>query len=160
MDSLNLRFRYVLAFLIGAVITAAVLRHTVHTYGGISREDIRADALMAIPAVALAIIFFRRRRQRRARPQGGVRPTAPGWSAGDADGGKAVNFYLNARKVAGRGIPHWPESPYQVREFCRSYVPGAPIASPGDSHGSGESFPGRERQPRHRKSENQDSSGS
>jgi hypothetical protein len=63
MDSLNLRFRYVLAFLIGAVITAAVLRHTVHTYGGISREDIRADALMAIPAVALAIIFFRRRRQ-------------------------------------------------------------------------------------------------
>jgi len=64
MDSLNLRFRYVLAFLIGAVITAAVLRHTVHTYGGISREDIRADALMAIPAVALAIIFFRRKRQR------------------------------------------------------------------------------------------------
>ena len=64
MDSLNLRFRYVLAFPIGAVITAAVLRHTVHTYGGISREDIRADALMAIPAVALAIIFFRRRRQR------------------------------------------------------------------------------------------------
>jgi hypothetical protein len=64
MDSLNLRFRYVLAFLIGAVITAAVLRHTIHTYGGISREDIRAVALMAIPAVALAIIFFRRRGQR------------------------------------------------------------------------------------------------
>jgi hypothetical protein len=64
MDSLNLRFRYVLAFLIGAVITAAALRHTVHTYGGISREDIRAGALMAIPAVALAIIFFRGKRQR------------------------------------------------------------------------------------------------
>jgi hypothetical protein len=64
MDSLNLRFRYVLAFLIGAVITAAVLRHAVHIYGGISREDIRAGALMAIPAVALAIIFFRRKRQR------------------------------------------------------------------------------------------------
>ena len=49
MDSLNPRFRYVLAFLIGAVITAAVLRHAVHIYGGISREDIRAGALMAVP---------------------------------------------------------------------------------------------------------------
>jgi hypothetical protein len=39
-------------------------------------------------------------------------------------------------------------------------VPGAPIGSPGDSHGSGKPFPGRERQPRHRKSENPDNSGS
>jgi hypothetical protein len=64
MDSIDQRFRYVLAFLIGAVITAAALRHTVHVYGGISREEIRAGALMAIPAVALAIIFFRRKRHR------------------------------------------------------------------------------------------------
>ena len=64
MDSLNLRFRYVLAFLIGAVISAAALRHGVHVYGGISPEDIRVGALMAIPAVALAIMFFRRKRQR------------------------------------------------------------------------------------------------
>jgi hypothetical protein len=64
MNSLDQRFRYVLAFLIGAVITAAALRHAVHVYGGISREEIRAGALMAIPAVALAIIFFRRKRQR------------------------------------------------------------------------------------------------
>jgi hypothetical protein len=64
MDSLDQRFRYVLAFLIGAVITAAALRHAVHVYGGISREEIRGYALMAIPAVALAIIFFRRKRQR------------------------------------------------------------------------------------------------
>ena len=63
MESLNLRFRYVLAFLVGAVITAAVLRHAVHVYGGISREDIRAGALMAIPAVALAIIFSRGRQR-------------------------------------------------------------------------------------------------
>jgi hypothetical protein len=41
-----------------------------------------------------------------------------------------------------------------------TFVPGAPIASPGDSHGSGEPFPGRERQPRRRKSENPDNSGS
>jgi hypothetical protein len=63
MDSIDQRFRHVIAFLIGAVITAAVLRHAIHTYGGISREEIRAGALMAIPAVALALIFFRRKRQ-------------------------------------------------------------------------------------------------
>ena len=63
MDSLNLRFRYVLAFLIGAVISAAALRHGVHVYGGISPEDIRVGALMAIPAVALAIIFSRGRQR-------------------------------------------------------------------------------------------------
>jgi hypothetical protein len=64
MDTLDRQLRYVLAFLIGAVITAAVLRHVVHVYGGIPREEIRWDALMAIPAVALALIFFRRKRQR------------------------------------------------------------------------------------------------
>jgi hypothetical protein len=64
MDSLDRQLRYVLAFLIGTVITAAVLRHVVHVYGGIPREEIRWDALMAIPAVALALIFFRRKRQR------------------------------------------------------------------------------------------------
>jgi hypothetical protein len=64
MDSLDQRFRYVLAFLIGAVITAAALRHGVHVYAGIPREEIRWDALMAIPAVALVIIFFRRKRPR------------------------------------------------------------------------------------------------
>jgi hypothetical protein len=64
MDSLDRQLRYVLAFLIGAVITAAALRHGVHVYGGIPREEIRWYALMAIPAVALAIVFFRRKRQR------------------------------------------------------------------------------------------------
>ena len=64
MVSLNRRFRYVPTFLLGALITAAALRHGVHVYGGISPEEIRAGALMAIPAVALAIIFFRRKRQR------------------------------------------------------------------------------------------------
>ncbi|MFY9957967.1 hypothetical protein [Bradyrhizobium sp.] len=63
MDSLNLRFRYVLAFLFAAVITAAALRHGVHVYAGISPAEIRSDAIMAIPAVALAIIVFRRKRR-------------------------------------------------------------------------------------------------
>jgi hypothetical protein len=63
MDPLDRRFRYVIAFLIGALITAAALRHVLHVYGGITREEMRWDALMAISAVALAIIFFRRMRQ-------------------------------------------------------------------------------------------------
>jgi hypothetical protein len=64
MDALDQRFRYILAFLIGAVITAAALRHVVHVYGGITREEIRAGALMSIPAVAFAIFLFRRNLQR------------------------------------------------------------------------------------------------
>jgi hypothetical protein len=62
---LERRFWYALAFLIGAVITAAALRHGLHVYGGISPEEMRWDALMAIPAVALAIIFSRRMRHRK-----------------------------------------------------------------------------------------------
>src|SRR5260370_29767351 len=46
MDSLNLRFRYVLALLIGAVITPAGLRHAVHIYGGVPREYIPAECPM------------------------------------------------------------------------------------------------------------------
>jgi FPC/CPF motif-containing protein YcgG len=65
MDSFDRRFRYVVAFLIGALITAAVLRHVLHVYGGITREEIRWDALMAVPAIALAIIIFRRMRYRK-----------------------------------------------------------------------------------------------
>jgi hypothetical protein len=64
MVSLNRRFRYVPTFLLGALMTAAALRHGVHVYGGISPEEIRAGALMVIPAIALAIIFARRKRQR------------------------------------------------------------------------------------------------
>jgi hypothetical protein len=65
MDSFEQRFRCALAFLIGAVITAAALRHVLHVYGGIPPEEMRWDALMAIPAVALAMIFFRRKRHRK-----------------------------------------------------------------------------------------------
>src|SRR6202040_2283455 len=65
-----------------------------------------------------------------------------------------------ARKGAGRRIQLWLQRRHRAQEFCRPYVPGAPIASPGDSLGSGEPFPGRERQTRHRKSENPDNSGS
>jgi hypothetical protein len=63
MDPLKIRFRYILAFLFGAVIAAAALRHSVHVYGGFSREEIREDALLAIPFVVLAVIILRRKRQ-------------------------------------------------------------------------------------------------
>ena len=62
MSALNIRFRYVLAFLSAAVIAAAALRHGVHVYGGFSREEIREDALLAIPFVVLAVIIFGRKR--------------------------------------------------------------------------------------------------
>jgi hypothetical protein len=57
--------RHVLALLIGALAIAALLRHFIHTYGGIPREEIRSAALLAIPIIALAIVFFRRKRQLR-----------------------------------------------------------------------------------------------
>jgi hypothetical protein len=68
MSESNDRFRYVLALLVGALATAASLRHLIYTHGGLPhgglpREEIRAGALVAIPIVALAIVFYRRKRQ-------------------------------------------------------------------------------------------------
>jgi hypothetical protein len=62
MEVLNSRVRYALAFLMAALIAAALLRHVVHVYGGISREEIRAGALLAISVVSLALFLFARRR--------------------------------------------------------------------------------------------------
>jgi hypothetical protein len=61
MHTLDERSEYLLVFLVG-VITAAALRHIVHVYGGIPREEIRSDAMIAIPLIALVIVFFRRKR--------------------------------------------------------------------------------------------------
>jgi hypothetical protein len=62
MDPLGFRFRYFVATLFVTVIIAGLLRHVFHVYGGFSREEIRAGALMVIPVVALAIMFFQRKR--------------------------------------------------------------------------------------------------
>lgn len=62
MDPLSFRFRHAVAILFAAVVTAAALRHIVHVYGGIPREEIRLDALLTIPLVVLAIILLRRKR--------------------------------------------------------------------------------------------------
>jgi len=41
---------------------AQLVAHGLHSF---SREEIRTDALMAIPFVALAAVFFRRKRRQR-----------------------------------------------------------------------------------------------
>jgi hypothetical protein len=74
MESTSYKFRYVLALLVGALATAASLRHLIHTYGGLPREEIRAGALVAVPIVALAIVFFRRKRQLRRKRQAKALP--------------------------------------------------------------------------------------
>lgn len=60
VDWLNRKFRYVLAFLMAAVLVAALLRHTFHVYGGFSREQIREDALLALPVVVLVFALLRK----------------------------------------------------------------------------------------------------
>ena len=55
IETLNTRFRRVLVSLIAAVFVAAVLRHVLHVYGWISREDIRIGALIALP---FAVLFY------------------------------------------------------------------------------------------------------
>jgi hypothetical protein len=61
-DALNSRLKYAIAFVIAAVIAAALLRHTVHVYGGFTREEIRVGALIALPMVF--VLFLARRRRR------------------------------------------------------------------------------------------------
>ena len=63
MDPLSFRLRYFVEIVFVTVIIAGLLRHVFHVYGGFSREEIRAGALMVISVVALAIMFFQRKRQ-------------------------------------------------------------------------------------------------
>ncbi len=65
VDPRNFRLRNFLAIAFAAVLTAAALRHVLHVYGGISREEIRANALLAILIVAVATVFYQRVSQRR-----------------------------------------------------------------------------------------------
>jgi hypothetical protein len=63
-QAINARVKYTLLFLIAALLVAAVLRHTVHVYGGISPEEIRSATLLALPA-AFCVYHLVRRRHRR-----------------------------------------------------------------------------------------------
>jgi hypothetical protein len=64
MDPTNLRMRYVVGIFLAAVVTAAVLRHVVHIYGGVSREEIRWVSLAAVVGIVLLVLFLVRRRRR------------------------------------------------------------------------------------------------
>jgi len=61
-EAINVRLKHMLAFLIGAIIAAAILRHVGHVYGGFSRQELRTYALIAVPAATLAFYFAQRRR--------------------------------------------------------------------------------------------------
>jgi hypothetical protein len=56
IDALNSRFRHILTFLVAALIVAGLLRHTIHVYGGITREDIRWFALVLLAPVGLMML--------------------------------------------------------------------------------------------------------
>jgi len=65
MDPTRVRLRYLIGIFLAAVVTAALLRHTVHVYAGFSREEIRTLALIAAGAgILLAVLFFRRRKRK------------------------------------------------------------------------------------------------
>jgi len=59
-DPRDFRLRYFLLIVAAAVLVAALLRHVLHVYGGLSREDIRAEALIAALIIGLAAIAVRR----------------------------------------------------------------------------------------------------
>jgi hypothetical protein len=61
VNSLKLRTRRVVAFVIAAVTFAAVLRHGFHVYGGYSRPEIAVGALIALPTVMLIFHLLRKR---------------------------------------------------------------------------------------------------
>ncbi len=64
MDPRSFRFRYFVAAAFITVALAAVLRHVLHVYGGMPREDIRANALIAILIIG-TVMFVARRVSRR-----------------------------------------------------------------------------------------------
>jgi hypothetical protein len=65
LDPRSFRLRNFLAIVFAAVLIAAMLRHVLHVYGGIPREEIRADAFIAILIVAAVTVLFQRVSRRR-----------------------------------------------------------------------------------------------
>jgi uncharacterized membrane protein (DUF373 family) len=68
MDPTSFRLRYLLGIIAAAAAIAAVLRHVFHVQFGLSREEIRTEALLAIAAIVGGLIlatYIARRWQRR-----------------------------------------------------------------------------------------------
>jgi hypothetical protein len=61
----NFRIRRFLAILAAAVGTAAALRHVIHVYGGLPREEIRLPALIVAVLIGaiLVMLCFRKKGQ-------------------------------------------------------------------------------------------------
>ena len=60
LDPREFRLRYLVLIVVATVLIAALLRHVLHVYGGLSREDIRVDALIAALIVGVAAVLLRR----------------------------------------------------------------------------------------------------
>jgi hypothetical protein len=59
-DPRSFRLRYFFVIVLAAVLTAGVLRHALHVYGGIPREDIRWEALAAaLVAIGATLVIQR-----------------------------------------------------------------------------------------------------
>ena len=61
-DPRSFRLRHLFGVLFVAVLIAAALRHVLHVYGGISKEEIRGEALVGGLIILLATFLFRRHR--------------------------------------------------------------------------------------------------
>jgi hypothetical protein len=57
LDALNSQFRRVFFFLIIGIAVAALLRHVIHVYGGVSPPDIRFAALTAVPVFSFVLLL-------------------------------------------------------------------------------------------------------
>lgn len=60
----NVRAKHVAVLLFAAIITAGILRHIIHVYGGLPREEIRLASIIALLAIAAVSVLFRRLRGR------------------------------------------------------------------------------------------------
>jgi hypothetical protein len=60
LDPREFRLRYVVVIVVGTIVIAALLRHVLHVYGGLAREDIRVDALIAALIVGVAAIVYKK----------------------------------------------------------------------------------------------------
>jgi hypothetical protein len=59
MDPTKYRMRYLLAILVAAITTAALLRHFLHVDAGFTRTEILIGALTAAVGIFLTIFIFR-----------------------------------------------------------------------------------------------------
>jgi hypothetical protein len=60
--------RHLLGIIAAAVVIAAALRHIFHVHLGLSREEIRAEALIAVAAIVGGLIVARYVGRRWPRP--------------------------------------------------------------------------------------------